>query len=141
MELPKWDYGVPWENRHSLEPLRTYCGKVVHKRKKHFFNFQDANRIIEKLGFVYDPEDPTAIVPRSFAGRLIAWVWRLIFDIAPVPGVLVPYETPFIQWYVNILEDCYSNDFPGRSKIHTQDFILQILEIWQSNYGPIKGGT
>lgn len=47
------DYGErksePWTYRARVVPLRTYCGRVVHRRHKHFFRAQDAARIMSKL--------------------------------------------------------------------------------------------
>lgn len=52
------DYGEarsePWTYRKRVVPLRTYSGRVVHDRKKHFFRVEDAQRI---LGKIIPPED------------------------------------------------------------------------------------
>ena len=47
------DYGErrsePWTYRSRVVPLRTYCGRVVHRRHKHYFRPEDAARIMRKL--------------------------------------------------------------------------------------------
>lgn len=52
------DYGErrsePWTYRNRVVPLRTYCGRVVHRRQKHFFRVEDAQRILDRL---VPPED------------------------------------------------------------------------------------
>jgi len=47
------DYGEersePWTYRTRILPLRTYCGRVVHRRQKHYFKVSDAARILAGL--------------------------------------------------------------------------------------------
>lgn len=49
----------PWENRTRAVPLRTFSGRVVYKRKKHFFTAEDAARIIKKLEPPEDTSNPS----------------------------------------------------------------------------------
>lgn len=39
----------PWGKRSRLVPLRTYSGKVVYRRKTHYFTVEDATRILQKV--------------------------------------------------------------------------------------------
>lgn len=47
----------PWEKRIRAVPLRTFSGRVVYERPKHFFTAKDAARIIRKLE---PPEDTSS---------------------------------------------------------------------------------
>lgn len=132
----------PWHYRHSLEPLRTYCGYIKYVRKKHLFTLTDAQRILDKL--TYDvSKDPTREKPKTFIQKVISWVWRAIFSIAPVPGFLVPFEEPFITWYVSVMDDCNYPDFTTRAAEHTElfgDRVLSILADQISLYGGEDNG-
>ena len=44
----------PWDLRERLKPLRTYSGRVVYERRKHFFSLKRVARIIE----LYHTDDP-----------------------------------------------------------------------------------
>jgi len=47
------DYGEqrsePWTYRTRIVPLRTYSGRVVHRRARHYFSLRDAERILSKI--------------------------------------------------------------------------------------------
>lgn len=47
------DYGEersePWTYRARVVPLKTWSGRVVHHRRKHFFKIGDVSRILAKI--------------------------------------------------------------------------------------------
>jgi len=58
------DYGKkrsePWTYRKRIVPLRTYSGRVVHDRRRHFFTIADVSRILAKI----QPPDTGSDVPK-----------------------------------------------------------------------------
>lgn len=78
------DYGEqrsePWTYRKRVIPLRTYSGKVVHRRKKHLFSPRDAARIIEKLEPPEEEADGWAVaVMRALRQATIAMLEKILF--------------------------------------------------------------
>ena len=61
----------PWSKRKRLIPDRTYSGKVIYKRKVHFFTQKDVDRVMQK--FVIDTSD------ESWAERLIKSAISFLF--------------------------------------------------------------
>jgi hypothetical protein len=53
------DYGEersePWTYRKRVVPLKTWSGRVVHNRRRHFFTITDVSRILAKI----QPPDDT----------------------------------------------------------------------------------
>lgn len=39
----------PWSKQKRVVPLRTYSGRVVYSRTKHYFTLQDAYRILNRI--------------------------------------------------------------------------------------------
>lgn len=58
------DYGEersePWTYRKRIVPLRTYSGRIVHDRRRHFFTVADVSRILARI----NPPDDTSDVPK-----------------------------------------------------------------------------
>lgn len=75
----------PWTYRTRLVPLRTYSGRVVHRRNKHLFTMEDAARIMAKL------EPPAGSDGADWATSLIetlrmasiAMLRRILFFLPP----------------------------------------------------------
>ena len=42
-------YSEPWTYRKRVIPLRTYCGRVVHDSRTHYFKMKDADRILRAI--------------------------------------------------------------------------------------------
>lgn len=58
----------PWTYRNRIVPSRTYSGRIVYNRKKHYFTLGDARRIINKL------EPPLTATPRSWVDELMTFL-------------------------------------------------------------------
>lgn len=101
VERDQGGYTLPWGNRFRAFPQRTYCGRVVYDKPRHLFTLRDVERIIEHVTIYTDKPEKNP----PFIVSIIKNVWRLIFAIVPVPGILVPLEEPFINWYTGVMED------------------------------------
>lgn len=62
------DYGErrsePWTYRKRIVPLKTWSGRVVHDRRRHFFTIADVSRILSKI----QPPDSSPDVPSWVSG-------------------------------------------------------------------------
>jgi hypothetical protein len=63
----------PWDLRERIKPLRTYSGRVVYDRPKHYFSLKDAARILE----TFPKETP---VKKSLWVRLWEGLIRIFFN-------------------------------------------------------------
>lgn len=91
------DYGEarsePWTYRKRIVPLRTYSGRVVHDRKKHFFRVEDAERILGKI-----------IPPENEAGD--TWAQHVISVLRQATLAMLERILPFLSEYqVNEIYD------------------------------------
>jgi hypothetical protein len=90
----------PWSLRNRIAPQGTYSGRIVYKRRPHFFTLRDIERISERFDL---PPGEIIEEPDTWAGRLVRAVWNVIFKIVPVPGLLSPYIEPLVHWYTRIV--------------------------------------
>lgn len=60
----------PWHFRDRVTPDRTYCGRVVYERPKHYFSLADIERISRKI------QQTDAIKPDKLE-RLFRAIWAL----------------------------------------------------------------
>jgi hypothetical protein len=73
---------VPWSLRERVTPLRTYSGRVVYDRDKHFFTSRDLERIAHKAKS--DGKKPKDL---SAFSRLLRAIWALYTSgIVPYPS-------------------------------------------------------
>lgn len=110
---------TPWENRYLLDPKRTWCGRVVYKRHHHIFTPKDLARVASKV-----QPTPETVKDLSWLERLLRFTFKLIFKIVPVPGWLEPFERPFIDWYVGVVNDGFS---PGDYGTMVHDRTVTLL--------------
>lgn len=61
----------PWSNRTRILPSRTYTGRIVYTRRKHYFTIDDVSRILDKI----QPSDST-----SDASSWISYVIQKLQD-------------------------------------------------------------
>jgi len=113
------DYGErrsePWTYRNRIVPLRTYCGRVVHRRQKHFFRASDAARIMAKL----EPREQDE--GESWASNVIAVLRAatitMLERILPfLPEVLIQ---ELYDWGIGILDKVFQqipSDDPAGEK-------------------------
>lgn len=84
-------------------PLRTYSGRVVHRRRKHFFTARDAARILAKL------EPPEKADSSSWAQTVIStlrlatlgMLQRILWFLPP--GVI----GELYEWGIGILDNLF----------------------------------
>jgi len=70
----------PWDMQVRTIPLRTYSGKVVRTRKKHYISIEDVVRIMNKINIPDEtaPEDFVTTVIRLLRRASIAMIQRLL---------------------------------------------------------------
>jgi len=69
----------PWGKRDRIVPLRTYSGKVVYRRKVHYFKMEDATRILAKVSPPNDADDTWFVhVIRLLREATISMLSRLL---------------------------------------------------------------
>jgi len=110
------DYGEeksePWTYRARVVPLRTYCGRVVHRRKKHIFRVEDARRILERLEPLPtdDSED---------------WARQIIFTLRMATISMLERILPFLdknsitalyEWCIDMLDKFFLVDRTTQEK-------------------------
>lgn len=68
-------WAKPWSKRDTVIPRRTYSGRVVYSRPKHYFTVQDATRIMQKVSGGWDVERPSAnALELAIASALSFWI-------------------------------------------------------------------
>lgn len=115
--VTRHQYARPWMNRTRMEPQKTYSGRVVYTRRKHYFNERDVARIMAKVKGTWEVERPTAsalelalaaalafwsnalellswIDPFGIAGRLQAQAQQIIIKLVTVDN------EPWSPWVV-----------------------------------------
>lgn len=106
------DYGErrsePWTYRNRVVPLRTYCGRVVHRRQKHFFRPADAARIMAKLepATTDDGEKWSRGVILTLKTATLAMLERILFFL---PDELIE---DLYDWGIGILDKMFSKISP-----------------------------
>lgn len=75
----------PWSNRSRLVPLRTYSGRVVHDRKRHYFTIEDVSRV---LAAVQPPEQPSNIA---------GWIRGVIYTLKNATIGMLERLLPFLD--------------------------------------------
>lgn len=124
------DYGErssePWTYRKRVVPLRTYSGRVVHDRSKHFFTIGDVSRILAKIQPPDDTPDASQWANRiiqtlrdATLGMLERILWFL--DQRSIEAL---YE-----FGVGILDKMFQVDQEKSStSIYAQSLIIQIAD-------------
>ena len=68
----------PWTDRARGEPQRTYSGRVVYNRRKHYFTQNDVARIQAKVAQTWEVERPSAnALKLAIASALSFWAQAL----------------------------------------------------------------
>ncbi len=119
------DYGEarsePWTYRARIVPLRTYSGRVVHHRHKHFFTARDAARILAKLEPAEKDEGSTwaQTVITVLRNATIKMLQRILWFLPPgVVGELY-------DWGIGILDSLFyqTSNFPEENRQHATRLI------------------
>jgi hypothetical protein len=124
------DQGTPWSSRVRVTPLRTYSGRVVYDRDRHFFSARDIERIAEKAQS--DHKKPKDL---SAWDRLLRALWLLYFPIIlPYPA---DWDQPLFMLLGGIFVDVWENinDPIGAITNRYKNFIMAIagllnIETW-----------
>jgi len=133
LPLTPLGYLKPWSMRAHIEPKKTYSGKIVYKRKPHFFTISDANRILSRLekDDIIQEDKPIRF---EWLEALLRGVFRAIFLIVPIPGVLKPFEQPFVDWYVGVTMDGFQfmtyNEYSRSVKLRTKQLFERCAGIF-----------
>lgn len=112
------DYGErqsePWTYRARLVPLRTYSGRVVHRRRKHYFTVRDAARIMAKLEPPEDTDGNTwaQTVIATLRMATLAMLQRILFFLPP--GVI----GELYSWGIGILDGLFRQTQSDPAKTH-----------------------
>lgn len=130
MNIAEKNQAVPWSLRERVKPLRTYSGRVVYDRDRHFFTTRDLERIAGKA-------QNTGKKPKDLHAweRLLRALWKLYFPmLLPYPG---DWDEPIFNLLGGIFTDLWENvtDPIGAIKQRYKDFIFAIagllgLETW-----------
>lgn len=71
-------YAKPWMNRNTVSPRRTYSGRVVYNRPKHYFGAKDVERIMRTVTETWDVERPSAnALELAVASAMAFWIKAL----------------------------------------------------------------
>lgn len=106
------DYGErrsePWTYRSRVLPLRTYCGRVVHRRPKHFFRPADAARIMAKLepAPADDGEDWSRNVIAVLRAATLAMLQRILLFLPD------DFIEDIYQWGIDLLDSVFRKISP-----------------------------
>lgn len=130
MNIAQKDQAVPWSLRERVTPLRTYSGRVVYDRDRHFFTARDVERIAGKAKKSDKP-------PKDLQAweRLLRALWKLYFPmVVPYPA---DWDEPLFFLLGGIFADVWQNvaDPLGSIESRYKNFIMAIagllnLEEW-----------
>lgn len=125
------DFSLPWDNRTRVFPQSTYCGRVVYHRPKHFFSADDVDRVAASVKILVPTERHEGVIE-----RLIRLVFKIIFAIAPIPGILTYLENPFINFYVGVMYDLKQYyDQAAAFRRRTRTFLDEVIQAYSSEAG------
>lgn len=100
------DVAKPWHYRNRVYPERTYCGRVVYNKDKHFFTITDLERIARKIDPPVETVKDAASKWKKFfkdAFHLFAGTaWPNIFDMPETFGEYMAYA---LNNTVDVLSD------------------------------------
>ena len=89
------DVAHPWHYRDRVFPNRTYCGRIVYNRDKHFFTVSDLERIAKKINPpelpIKDADDKWAAFFRDAWHLFAGTAWPNIFDMPSTFGEYMAY--------------------------------------------------
>jgi hypothetical protein len=119
------DQAVPWSLRERVVPLRTYSGRVVYDRDKHFFTARDLERIADKA-------KSDGKKPKDFSAweRLLRALWKLYFPmLLPYPA---DWDQPLFLLLGGIFYEVWENVTDPIEAIKTRykNFIMAIASIF-----------
>jgi len=123
------DYGEersePWTYRTRILPLRTYCGRVVHRRKKHYFSVADARRILDGLEPL--PEDDTEDWASKIIGTLRMATISMLQRI--LPFLDESSITDLYDWCIEMLDQFFMIDrTPLQKEMAARRLIIQTAD-------------
>ena len=85
---------LPWSYRDRVSPTRTYCGRVVYERPRHWFLTSDVERIASRAKPASSPE------PDRFE-RVFRALWDLCAGSAiPFPGTKFSSILDYLKWAI-----------------------------------------
>ena len=124
MNIAQKDQAVPWSLRERITPLRTYSGRVVYDRDRHFFTARDVERIASKAKKSDKP-------PKDLSSweRLLRAIWKLYFPmVLPYPA---DWDEPLFFLLGGIFVDIWQNvaDPLGAIKRRYLEFIYSIAGV------------
>lgn len=124
------DYGErqsePWTYRTRVVPLRTYCGRVVHRRPKHFFRVEDAQRILDRI--VPPDDEPGDTWAQTVINILRESTIRMLDRILPF---LSSYQVEGLYEFCVGLLDKFLGTIPASEpseKIRAKQLIIYIAD-------------
>jgi len=124
----------PWSNRTRVFARHTYSGRVVYDRPHHLFTLADLDRIARSVKIYTDPKKRE----EDFIVRLIRLVFKIIFAIIPVPGILEYLEDPFVDFYAGVLQDSRQVLDQGEAfKERVRSFIEEVIKVYSEAIGEI----
>jgi len=93
----------PWTYRKRLVPMRTYSGRVVYDRHKHYFTVKDASRILAKL------EPPSQGDGTTWAQEIIRVLRQATISMLQRILFFLPSETvnDLYQWSIEIMDRAF----------------------------------
>jgi len=96
-------YSEPWTYRTRVIPQRTYSGRVVYNRKKHFFRVEDAERVLEKI---VPPDD---MLGDSWAEQVVEVLRRATISMLERLMPLIPPEfvEKIYDWILDMLNKLF----------------------------------
>ena len=113
---------LPWHFRDRVIPSRTYSGRVVYERPKHFFGISDLERIANKIKL--DQKTPPNKLERLFRA-----IWALAAP-AWAPFYKDHFNTIFdyLVWSIRNITDIIS-DPQGALKRRTLELIYALADL------------
>jgi len=96
-------YSEPWTYRNRVIPERTYSGRVVYNRKKHFFRVEDAERVLQKL---VPPDD---MLGDTWAEKVVEVLHRVTIDMMKRLMPLFPeyFTEKIYDWSIGLLDQLF----------------------------------
>lgn len=129
------DYGErksePWTYRSRLLPLRTYSGRVVYRRHKHYFTVRDAARIMAKLEPPEgsDGQSWTLNIISTLRMATLAMLQRILFFLPP--GVI----GELYDWGIGILDKLFYQTSGYKDASRTIEKAVSLI-----NYAALQAG-
>lgn len=125
MNIAERDVAKPWHYRTRIFPARTFSGRVVYNRDKHFFGISDIERITKKINPPELPVEDAGNRWRTFFAHVFrAYAGTLLPNIFDMPKTFGEYMSYAIENTAEVLTDPV-----GALKRRTIDLILELANL------------